>query len=495
MLSFSLPSPLYLSLLLFLLYHSPVLSCKTGTRSECESAAFVPGYNLVGEGFDVVTMQRKGAFMIDFIPKDNCTLCSNPFQDNKLQKLPSSGTDWRASNQCKEYNSKHTAVRYAAIKYYLWESANLQLQGTLSKVYKFATERTSEDEYTFSTHRITCTYYSFRVSCQPSLSAEFKSDLESLPSTYGPATKEQYRMLIETYGTHYIYQVKLGGRLRRVIAVRTCLTKLNGLSSDEVNSCFSLGIKLGLGKISPSAISETCSKVLQNQDLTALYSSRLYAYHTEVAGGTGWVGEFSLTHNNSVGFMNWLETLKDHPDVVEYFLVPMYRLAPHRPQLKEAIEEYIKDNAVRNSNSKTCTQSPNLDSSCCPKQAWRGTLEVTIIRAWGLKGDLTGKTEGYAKLFFGGFSERTRMIRSNDPQWNERFQLGNVDTHSNLYIEIWDLDVKHDDLLGSCQRSLMQGTHSHTCHMRIGSFQFRYTLTCDRHLTGTMCNQYTPTPV
>uniref|UniRef100_A0A3Q0SJU4 C2 domain-containing protein n=1 Tax=Amphilophus citrinellus TaxID=61819 RepID=A0A3Q0SJU4_AMPCI len=422
MISSSTPPPLYLGLLLFLLYNSPVLACQTGTRSQCESAPFVPGHNLAGEGFNVVTLSRTGAYVVDvrtyLTPNGTCTLCSNPLQDNRL---------------------------------FMTES--VEVGGTRSKAYNFATQMASEDRYTFSLHGVTfcCMIY--------------------LPTFYNSFTKPQYNDLIHTYGTHYIRQVYLGGRLRRVTAARTCLSSLNGLSPNEVPLGF-------------------------------LYVSSIFSLHqhyTEVVGGNGWLGDFLLTQNDSLGFVNWLHSVKNRPDIVSYSLRPMCELMPTDNQktgMKAAIEQYLEDSMIANSQrEKQCwPNTPNLDSNCCPQQVGKGTLTVTMIRAWGLAGDYFGTSNIFVKMQFGSIHHKTNVINSDNPTWHINYDFGKVDTHLALNVELWDEDWYYNDLLGSCNRSLMMGSHSFTCSANTGSFQVRYTLTCDLHLTGDRCERYKPSP-
>ncbi|KAL3996765.1 perforin 1 [Sarotherodon galilaeus] len=358
-------------------------TAETGIWSQCMSAPFVPGYNLAVEGFDVLTLKRKGAYVIDvktyLNSSDTFKLCPNPPQGYKLQKLPVSALDWRAFSRCSFHleDSEHTSISSLVEAYTnqnsidwkvgldLMKFSNLEIGGTKSKANTFATAQSREDRYTFNTHKVTCKHYSYRVSDSPPLSSEFSRDLARLPATYSYATKAQYRCLIDTYGTHYI---------RQASHVYTYL-----LVQSE---------------------SSYLIPVLDTQSASALYSSGLHSHYSEVVGGRGWTGEFSLTRNDSLGYQNWLKTLKDQPDVVCYSLRPLHDLVQQSAQkagLKAAREQFLKDNAISRSNntqSSCSSRGPDLDSNCCPKDTQRGTVTITMIQAFGLKGDFWGKTEG-----------------------------------------------------------------------------------------------------
>ncbi|XP_016522743.1 perforin-1-like isoform X2 [Poecilia formosa] len=474
----------------------------------------------MGQGFDIVTLERKRAHVIDvktyLTARHSCIVCSNPLQNDVYQKLPSSVVDFHAIPRCNPeiHNSFHTSASSLVQAYTSqdtndWTGGleiekflldNFDVGGTGSNTYKFVSQKIEEDRYTFSIHSVTCIHYGIVLSSKPPLSLEFKQQVDLLPSQYNYSTKNEYRKLIQTYGTHYVRMVNLGGRLRRVTSSRSCLSSMNGLTSSQIHTCLSMGVAVGLGKMKISSVEKSCSSVLQNKDFATGYSSGLHQHFTEVSGGNGWLGEFSISQNDSMGFMNWLKSLKEHPGVVSHSLRPLYQLVPNELQkagMKAAIEQYLKDNAVKKSSQEPHCEgrTPNVASNCCPQHASWGTLSVTIIRGWDLFGDDLSLTESYAKMYYGSIQRKTQMIESNDPKWNAWFNLGKVDTNLVLKIEVWDEDPKHDDLLVHCEKYLSPGTHTFTCTGGYGNVEVKYTLKCEPYLTGEMCSHYKPSPL
>uniref|UniRef100_A0A3B5QTQ3 Perforin-1-like n=1 Tax=Xiphophorus maculatus TaxID=8083 RepID=A0A3B5QTQ3_XIPMA len=478
-----------LLLLSVLLVHSSVLSCRIGTQSECDAAPFVPGHKMVGKGFDIVRLQIKRALVINvktyLNPRETCILCSNPLQNHTYQKLPSSVVDWSASSQCSAdiISSYHTTVS-SLIKAYTSQDTNdwtrtatfsahtVSPATIMSRMEILFFSLSSDRSWLLKKLSNFVLVSSFILSPTPPLSAEFKRQLDILPSHYNYSTRNEYRKLINTYGTHYFRLVELGGRLRRLISSRSCLSTLNGLTSSEVTKC----TKQQIWKMKISHVPKSCMGVLLNQDSATNFSSGLHQHYSEVLGGDGWLGEFSISQNDSTAYMNWLRSLIEHPEVVSFSFRPLYQLVPNKLQqaeMKTAIEQYLKDTAVKKSlQEPDCEGStPNLSSDCCPLYASRGNLSVTIVRGWNLYGDVIGKTDGYAKMFYGSISHQTQVIISDEPQWNAEFDLGKVDTSLALKIEVWDQDWKYHDLLIECMKYLSQGTHTFTCKSALGNVE------------------------
>lgn len=161
--------------------HPPVTSaCRTAKKPECHRAHFVPGHHLLGQGFDIVTMEQTRAHLLDLQSfarnNDACTVCQNTYMNNAWQKLPLAMVDWATRSYCSrkissEVSRSSTTLAEEASSevkndwqaglelHHKGNEGKLLMAGSHSQVAQFGRSKTATDRYTFIKHHLSCVYY------------------------------------------------------------------------------------------------------------------------------------------------------------------------------------------------------------------------------------------------------------------------------------------------------------------------------------------------
>uniref|UniRef100_A0A3P8ZM95 C2 domain-containing protein n=1 Tax=Esox lucius TaxID=8010 RepID=A0A3P8ZM95_ESOLU len=109
----------------------------------------------------------------------------------------------------------------------------------------------------------------------------------------------------------------------------------------------------------------------------------------------------------------------------------------------------------------------------------RMVLKVLNLRASNLNNGMFQTPDGYVKVFLGPRYGGKTEVRNDqhDPWWKEEFGFFNALENDLLKLEVYDSDFVIDDLLGSCERSIKNGTFQHECFLKKGgTLHYTYTL-------------------
>ncbi|XP_039536552.1 perforin-1-like [Pimephales promelas] len=505
-----------------------------GASKECVDAPFVPGYNLAGEGFDVVTMERKGAYVINMEEWDlgngTCKLRRNRYMNGIKQKLPAAVVFWRTLPKCSNkvssqvFESSEALVNDSSSALSVSWKVGLDVKvagaavgSTHSREAKFGMTKSKEDKYSFTKHEVSCSFYRYSLAENPHLHAEFLQAIKNLPASYDP---DAYRNLITTYGTHFTTSVMLGGRIKAVTAIKTCQAAVSGLTDTAVKDCLDVEASASYSVVTVKAESHFCKEKKKKMGTNEKFSSMFSERQTEIIGGNI-NGEDLLfsgsSHPNSR--KNWFESLKSVPDIVHYTLKPLHFLLsdkhPARKGLKRAVEEYIIKNALVKVCSEpckigkkcsardrcvcVCESSQVIKSNCCPPEKGLATLTVYKLRAKDLYGDRFSKTDGAVSVKYGTQIKRTEIIDNNDnPRWSEIFRFSPIKIRmsNRLTFKVFDADSSwNSNLLGQCSFEIRSGVVSEACVFKYGTFFFTYKVTCAPSLKGPRCDEHGPSPM
>ncbi|KAJ8008406.1 hypothetical protein DPEC_G00104490 [Dallia pectoralis] len=495
-------------------------------------------------------MERKQAYVVDVdqwrkTKNGTCTLCVNPFMNKQKQRLPAVVVDWRPSQKChmkitsKVYDSSEAFVSKSQTEVNNgWKiglnimnhkgKGSLMVGGTHSRAAKTVMNQSKRDKYSFIEQEIHCSYYSYRLIGKPPLHPEFSKFLGSLPRRYTTKTKVDYTRFLDTFGTHFIRSVKLGGRVKSVTSLRVCKAALNGYTENEVKDCLDAEASAATHTRTGDSNAEGkfCKKDRKSHNNKASFSSSFNERFTEVVGGqTDGTTDllFSQTGGTSKGFAVWASTLKTVPDIIKYSLHPLHLLvkqANKRAGLKKAVEDYILEHALvkhcsgkcksssrpsaRDSCQCVCQTSKEITSQCCPQGKLMARVKVIIKHAKGLWADTFSQTDGFVKVFMGNDAKQTSVIYNNDnPRWNSVYVFDSVKLSlgNDLRFEVYDEDktwfTLSNTLLGRCTiRPVKAGSYTNEmCSLNHGNLFYSYTVTCAPGLGGPTCDQYVSSPM
>ncbi|KAG6926596.1 perforin 1, partial [Chelydra serpentina] len=390
------------------------------------------------------------------------------------------------------------------------ESLGPALGGSKSQLTSYAYQKELQDKYIFVRQEIPCVYYRLSLTEDPPLTPQFSRALRSLPPSYDSAI---YQPFLAKYGTHYVSQADLGGRVQQLTAVQTCRAVLDGLTANQSKARLDSQFlqDLGLSPLSSNAQSSNQSRQGLGSSLVPYMEKRI-----KVTGGDSDSKQLLSTKQDASSFSTWMASLRASPDLLSYSLMPIHTLVrpgnPRREALRQAVKEYVAERGHRKSCTGSCPQggradafdpckcscsgNPLTNSRCCSLKWGMARLKVHVLWGINLSGDTITDTDAYIKFFFQGRETRTGHIEEdNDPIWTEDLDFGAVTLPElpKLEMEVWDKDVLKDDLLGRCYTYLKVGRSARlTCNLEHGYMQFSYTLECGPNLGGSNCHEYVP---
>lgn len=177
-------------------------------------------------------------------------------------------------------------------------------------------------------------YYALRNSFIPLWSVYIPDDrgfIDSdfdldIPTPYDPAQRRAYERFFDRFGTHYIKRAWVGGKAMLAFTV----TKSSSMSKEDIKA----GIKAsfaGTGSGSTNAEAHSAKEKLQNNSECTVFGK----------GGDELLLA-TLSSLDEACYNQWLATIKDNPQVIEFDAVGIWTLVDDDEKAKALRQAYIE---------------------------------------------------------------------------------------------------------------------------------------------------------
>jgi hypothetical protein len=301
----------------------------------------IPGYDLVGSGFDPVTMKpMRSVFNHDDegFNKD-ASFWTNPFYNNLKFIIPSTmriqqNTGSVESNETDVYYSK-SEMEY---KYFNQKTKKtfLGMGKKTTSVFKYHYYLDIQQRLQIFNSRF-INWFNLIMNPLLYFNKEKKEKFmdpvllmyinDYLPISYD---KEKYRLLIETWGTHLITGVSMGGGITQSVYFKKDLLRTATIQEIKKQSSFSF---LGLIKFKKYDLKS-------DKSLAQWFKDNVIE-KVEYSGGRYRPGVSSLAEETP--WEEFVKTVRESPDATNYDIVPLTVVIDNpakKANLERAIEEY-----------------------------------------------------------------------------------------------------------------------------------------------------------
>lgn len=304
----------------------------------------IPGANDLGWGFNIFGSYADTSLKSRLFALRGGTTWKDPLNGNEYA-IPDN-----VAQRLVEQNSAGSRVFQNRVQVQEFFSAKAGLEatyvtefgafsGAFNASYEVASEQDSLFQYALYEADNVAWELTLESQSVAQLTTEVQQEIAALPSSFSRETRGTFFRFFDKYGTHYVSQVKVGGRLYYYVAVAKSYLKNTEKIGTDVTLEFNA--LLVSGKAQSKAEWSTLTRAWTNNRTV----------HIEAVGGTPdtlLLAAPEYDDNRSAIFSKWVDSIKNAPATVDFELRPITALFPadKAEVVEQAMNAYFADNLL-----------------------------------------------------------------------------------------------------------------------------------------------------
>lgn len=330
-----------------------------------------PGADLVGNGFDAMAEEPRGAVLDNMFMGGNCIIrrplsrllyhrVPHNFDTFNItvgvledfstdpQPLQSESIDLKTSQSTKGPDFRHSSGFFFPIFYSSAQTRTFSSSNTEA----LEASKTTDSQF-FRVHQVLpVSTFSVKDPGDLVLSGPFLQFLQALPLQYNYAL---YRDIFQLFGTHYYGSGTLGGHYDLLYQFSREELRSSGQSEEHIRGCLKRETSWSIILYSQHSSATRCSDDTITEKHQGSYIQAAEKSFSMVRGGRtreaaalAWERQGPAPDRTS--YRNWAESVIENPAVVDYKLLPIVDLVQRIPcavtkrrHLRRALQQYLEE--------------------------------------------------------------------------------------------------------------------------------------------------------